>query len=98
MALDVMPAQASAVPSERVFSSGKETDAMRRSQMSATTMEILQVLKFNLKSERLDFRNRWVATEAELQALDIDPAVLTTLLANRDLDQLSDIISGVYDS
>ncbi|KAF6743968.1 hypothetical protein DFP72DRAFT_768757, partial [Ephemerocybe angulata] len=66
VALDIMPSQASAVPSERVFSSAKETDTLRRSNISECMMEVLQVSKFNLKTERLDFNNRWIASEEEL--------------------------------
>ena len=96
MALEVMPSQASAVPSERVFSSGKETDTLRRSNMLSKTMEILQVLKFNLKSERLDFWNHWITTERELWVLDVDPDILTDLLAKRKLEELSQLISLAF--
>ncbi|TFK19561.1 hypothetical protein FA15DRAFT_551009, partial [Coprinopsis marcescibilis] len=66
VALDVLPAQASAVPSERVFSSAKETDTLRRNGLSSMMMEVLQISKFDYKSERLDFRNEWVVQEDDL--------------------------------
>ncbi|KAJ2913342.1 hypothetical protein MD484_g7075, partial [Candolleomyces efflorescens] len=99
VALDVMPAQASAVPSERVFSSAKETDTLRRNGTSPLMMEVLQVSKFAFKSERLNFSNNWVAQEeelAEITAVDIDPKVLLHLLENRELQKLSDLISSAY--
>ncbi|KAJ7835665.1 hypothetical protein B0H14DRAFT_2187595, partial [Mycena olivaceomarginata] len=66
LALDVLPAQASAVPCERVFSSSKETDALRRSSLSPTVMEMLQILKFIYRKGRISFTEGWVATEEEL--------------------------------
>ncbi|KAG5633628.1 hypothetical protein H0H81_006433, partial [Sphagnurus paluster] len=42
VSLDVLPVQASSVPSERVFSSAKETDTLRRSSLSPEMMEMLQ--------------------------------------------------------
>jgi hypothetical protein len=46
IAFDVLPVQASAVPCERVFSSSKETNALRRSSLSRIVMKILQFLKY----------------------------------------------------
>ena len=63
VALDVLPAQASSVPCERVFSSGKDTDTARRNSMSPKMLEVFQVLKFIFRSERLSFENQWCDTE-----------------------------------
>ncbi|KIK75340.1 hypothetical protein PAXRUDRAFT_786381 [Paxillus rubicundulus Ve08.2h10] len=46
IALDVLPIQASAVPCECVFSSGKDMDTAQWNGLSPNTMEILQILKF----------------------------------------------------
>ena len=46
LAMDILPIQASAVPCERVFSSGKETMTARRNRISSMLMEALQILKF----------------------------------------------------
>ena len=46
LAMDILPIQASAVPCERVFSSGKETMTARRNRISPMLMEALQILKF----------------------------------------------------
>ncbi|KIM34694.1 hypothetical protein M413DRAFT_48610, partial [Hebeloma cylindrosporum] len=55
-ALDYLPIQGSAVPCERVFSSGKETTTMRRNRINHDLMEALQMLKFSLRSGNiLDF-------------------------------------------
>jgi hypothetical protein len=49
LAMDIIPIQASSVPCERVFSSGKETMAPWRRHISAKLMEALQILKYSIK-------------------------------------------------
>jgi hAT family C-terminal dimerisation region len=66
MAMDYLPVQATSVPCERVFSSAKETDTNKRNRMSPMLMEALQLLKFSLKKERLDFMKGWSASEADM--------------------------------
>ena len=63
--MDVLPAQASAVPCEHVFSSSKETCTLQRSQISPQLMEALQVLKFAHKWDRLNFTMGLVAQEED---------------------------------
>lgn len=63
---DILPCQASAVPCERVFSSSKETCALRRNQLSNTALERLQILKYIFKLERLTSTTGLAATEQEL--------------------------------
>jgi hypothetical protein len=48
MAMDILPIQASSVPSERVFSSGAETDTVKRNHISPVLMEALQILKYGM--------------------------------------------------
>ncbi|EDQ99992.1 uncharacterized protein LACBIDRAFT_334583 [Laccaria bicolor S238N-H82] len=67
MALDYLPIQASSVPSERVFSSSAETDTKRRNRIHPVLMEALQMLKFSLKQQRLNFTEGWAVTEDELE-------------------------------
>ncbi|KZP23230.1 hypothetical protein FIBSPDRAFT_737826 [Athelia psychrophila] len=71
MALDVLPVQASAVPCERVFSSSKETDALRRSNLSPIVMEMLQILKYRFRRDRISFTEDLVTDERELTVIDI---------------------------
>jgi len=71
MAMDYLPIQASAVPCERVFSSSGETDTERRNRISPAFMEILQMLKFDRKKERLNFTRGWATSQKEL--LDDEP-------------------------
>jgi len=71
MAMDYLPIQASAVPCERVFSSSGETDTERRNRISPAFMEILEMLKFDRKKERLNFTRGWATSQKEL--LDDEP-------------------------
>lgn len=82
VALDILPMQASAVPCERVFSSSKETMASRRCNLSPQTMEILQVLKYIFRQDRLDFMEGLVLEEQELADMEVSDTVLGELLAH----------------
>ncbi|EUC54139.1 hAT family dimerization protein, partial [Rhizoctonia solani AG-3 Rhs1AP] len=53
VALDVLPAQASSVSSERFFSSSKLTCTQHRNHISASNVEALQILKHALRSARV---------------------------------------------
>ncbi|KIJ29769.1 hypothetical protein M422DRAFT_784217 [Sphaerobolus stellatus SS14] len=77
MSMDYLPAQASSVPAERVFSSSAETDTRRRNHLSPYLMEQLQMLKFMLKKARLDFTAVWrfEVEDAELENEWIDRSV-----------------------
>jgi hypothetical protein len=44
--MDYLPVQASAVPSEHVFSSSAQTDTARRNRIKPLLMEALQMLKY----------------------------------------------------
>ncbi|KZT51318.1 hypothetical protein CALCODRAFT_533927, partial [Calocera cornea HHB12733] len=94
MAMDYLPIQASAVPSERVFSSSKETDTKRRNHLSPALMEALQLLKYLLKKERLDFlqdlRDDVIQDDEEGQALDDD--VLALLVQAQQNGRMDDLL------
>lgn len=92
IALDILPAQASAVPCERVFSSSKETDTLRRANLAPSTMEALQSLKFLFKQDRLDFTSHFGATDAEFRLDPVDPDVVLRLLQERRFDELSELL------
>jgi hypothetical protein len=94
IAMDVLPMQASSVPCERVFSSSKETDTMRRSQLSPETMEMFQVLKFQYRSRRLDFNNKWIASEAKLSVADISLELVDKMLADGRVSELFDLLTN----
>ena len=65
--MDYLPIQASSVPCEQVFSSSAETMTKRRNRISLILMEALQMTKFFLKKERLNFMNGWITLEKEMQ-------------------------------
>jgi hAT family C-terminal dimerisation region len=64
--MNYLPIQASSVPCERVFSSAAETDTKKRNRITPALMEALQMLKFLLKKQRLDFMGGWMTGESEL--------------------------------
>ncbi|PCH40574.1 hypothetical protein WOLCODRAFT_34121, partial [Wolfiporia cocos MD-104 SS10] len=49
LAMDILPIQASSVPCEHVFSSGKEITVPCRNHLSPEMMEALQMLKYSTK-------------------------------------------------
>jgi hypothetical protein len=57
-----LPIQASAVPCEHVFSSSVETDTKKCNCISPRLMEVLQMVKFHLKKDRLNFTHGWVTS------------------------------------
>ena len=86
--MDVLPAQATAVPCERVFSSSKETCTLRRSQLGPTTIEMLQVLKYLYQRERLDFTTGLLAMEEDytIEGPVTESAVLKLLKARKEAE------------
>jgi len=50
-----------------MFSAGGETDTRRRNQIAPHLMEQLQMLKFMLKKDRLDFTPEWYVTEKDTE-------------------------------
>lgn len=67
--MDFLPIQATSVPCERVFSSAKETDTAKRNRISPVLMEALQLLKFALKKERLNFMDGWRTSEGSMRVV-----------------------------
>jgi hypothetical protein len=98
MAMDYLPVQATSVPSERVFSSAKETDTAKRNRMSPVLMEALQLLKFSLKRERLNFTAGWVTSE-DAMVYQPRPTVADALFVNVDdaPDALDNILKEMWD-
>jgi len=85
VALDILPIQASSGSCERIFSYSKETRVTpRRSRLSPALMEVLQILKFICKQERLDFLSDWVCSDPEY--LLWIPEVITDTAWNLSLD------------
>lgn len=95
--MDYLPIQATSVPCERVFSSAKDTDTAKRNRVNPALMESLQMLKYSLKKERLDFMNGWgtplaVMGEVPIRA-ETDLGAAVPNRRNAELDALlEDII------
>ena len=74
LAMDIIPIPASAVPCERVFSSGKHTMTQQRSQISGDLMEALQMLKYSIRQggRDLDFTKGldWDIECQELESIE----------------------------
>jgi len=66
IALDYLPIQASAVPCKCVFSSSAETDTKRHNQIHPVLMEALQMVKFSLKNDRLNFTEGLITPECDM--------------------------------
>jgi hypothetical protein len=99
--MDYLPIQASAVPCERVFSSSAETDTKKQNWISLLLMEVLQMLKFHLKKERLNFTDGWRTSGKEMTEITPEEGLLQKLLDSsfRDaMDQVMQSISAYEDS
>ena len=80
--------------SECVFSLSKETDSHCCSNLSPKMMEILQISKYLIHSDRLDFMDGRLATEEECSVLDVDTAFLEDMISSGRLDELNSIIES----
>ncbi|EPQ58171.1 hypothetical protein GLOTRDRAFT_37434, partial [Gloeophyllum trabeum ATCC 11539] len=97
VALDILPVQASAVPCERVFSSSGETDDSRRSKLSAFMFEVLQILKYLYRHERLDFAADWAAKEADLrEVLEPPKEKVHGLISSDQIDVLAQFLEKYF--
>jgi len=94
MALDYLLIQASAVPSEQVFSSSAETDTKKHNHINPVLMEALQMLKFTLKKACLNFTSGWITSERDMQAEDSEQDLLAALLGENHEDTLDRIIQN----
>jgi len=66
--MDILPVQATSVPCKHVFSSAKDTDTAKQNQISPLLMEALQLLKFSLKKQCLNFTAGWSTSESAIGA------------------------------
>ena len=64
--MDYLPVQVTSVPCECIFLSAKDTDTAKWNQINPSLMEALQMLKFSLKNECLNFMDRWKTIEANM--------------------------------
>src|SRR5258707_7196918 len=78
--MDYLPIQASSVPCKRVFSPSTVMDTKWRNHINPDLMEVLQVLKFQLKKERLDFMAGWSTEEKQMVDDNLEENLPETLL------------------
>lgn len=95
--MDYLPIQASAVPCERIFSSSAETDTKKRNRINSLLMEALQMLKFHLKKERLNFTESWETLESQMTEDDPDKDLLNNLLEDVGVQDTLDGIMRLLD-
>ena len=95
VALDILPVQASAVPCERMFSSSKETCGLRRSLLSASTLEVLQVLKQLYDDEQLNFSSRLLAKEDDYAIDNATEGAIHELISVGNLEELQDLFKAM---
>ncbi|KAJ6528712.1 hypothetical protein DFH09DRAFT_860767, partial [Mycena vulgaris] len=96
VAFDVLLVQASAVPCERVFSSSKETDALRCGNLSQLLWRCSKSSSLLTAGGRVNFADEWVATEEELSVIDVAPEVLEELLATGQIQQMVDLFKSSW--
>lgn len=96
--MDYLPIQATSVPCERVFSSAKETDTAKRNRMSPVLMEALQLLKFMLKKERLNFVSGWATPEVALCEMSEGRDPLGALFKGDDSNAVMDRLLVDFDA
>ena len=113
IAMDYLPIQASAVPSERIFSSSAQTDTCRRNSIKPILMESLQMLKFGvwrvilviccikqctgLKKRRLDFTGGWVTAKSLMAEKEDVTEDLLGSFVGDDSDSLFDTLMEVLE-
>jgi hypothetical protein len=98
MAMDYLPIQSSAVSCERVFSSSAETDTKRRNRINPLLMESLQMLKYHLKKERLNFTEGWQLKEKELTEDAPEEDLLCELLGDGNAaDAMDRVMRSIED-
>ncbi|KAG1728222.1 hypothetical protein EDB19DRAFT_1575765, partial [Suillus lakei] len=66
LAMDFLPIQASSVPCKCIFSSSSDTFTKKRNHLSPYLMEVLQIMKFTLKKDRLHFTKGWAASQNDM--------------------------------
>ncbi|KIM66049.1 hypothetical protein SCLCIDRAFT_111360, partial [Scleroderma citrinum Foug A] len=100
LAMDYLPMQASSVPCEQVFSSASETMTKHRNRISPILMEAIQMTKFFLKKEQLNFTEGWVTSQKDMHVAVVDNNLLATIVEtalNHDslTHRIDDIIGAI---
>ena len=54
------------------------------------------MLKFQFRSERLDFNNKWVSSEGDLSVTDISPEVVEGMISDQRISDLDELIDSSF--
>ena len=95
MAMDYLPIPASAMPCEQVFSSSAETDTKKRNRISPLLMEALQMVKFHLKQEHLNFTKTWMTDQKEMMEDKPEEDLFDKLLKDNSEDARDNTIWSI---
>ena len=96
VAMDVLPVQASAVPCESAFSSGKQTATPNQNQLNPALMEALQLLKYMYKQDRLNFTRDLLARDEDYRIEgEVTERAVEELLASGKIEELRDLLGNV---
>ena len=71
---------------------------MRRSNLSPALMEVLQILKFNIRQERLTFTEDWLPKESDLAAVEVPQAEVDRLVAEGRFGEVIKLLEEVDQS
>jgi hypothetical protein len=98
--MDYLLIQAMSVPCEHVFLSAKDTDTTKQNWISPALMEALQMLKFSLKKEHLDFMNGWPTSEVAMGEVSKQTGDLNSLFTDDPDTVLDKLLNnfGTYNS
>jgi len=95
IAMDYLPIQAMSIPCEHVFSSAKDTDTTKQNQISPVLIKALQMLKYSLKKEHLNFMNGWPTSEAVMSGVPVLTGNLSSLFVNDSDAVLNDLLNSL---
>lgn len=87
--MDVLPAQASSVPCERLFSSGKETCTARRNRIQPKLMEALQALKLSSRTSSLNLTEHLSDGYCPQEENVLEPCEVLEAVCDMEADSLS---------
>jgi hypothetical protein len=95
IAMDYLPIQAMSVPCEHVFSSAKDINIAKQNRISPPLMEALQMLKYSLKKECLNFMDKWPTSEAVMGETPVLTDNLSGLLLDDPDTALDDLLNSL---
>ncbi|KAG9309366.1 hypothetical protein JVU11DRAFT_10603 [Chiua virens] len=87
--------EVSVVPCEHIFSSSNETNVKKCNCIAPVLMEALQMLKFWLKKDCLNFTQGWITPQKDMVFDDNDDDLLMQLFLTMDTSGLDDVLSAI---